>query len=87
MTTFTLELCKLVFVKAAEWRYEREWRGVYRQGNRMVDYPGKLKSIIWGMRTSEPDKTLIRDLLKESTLTFSQAARMRGEFRIAIDTN
>ena len=30
----------------------------------LVDYPGALKSIIWGLRTSKEDKAAIRDLLK-----------------------
>lgn len=82
---FRLELCKLVLVKAEEWQYEREWRCIYRHGNRLVDYPGKLKSIIWGMRTSEDDKIAVRDILKNSAVIFKQAKRSRGEFRIAIE--
>jgi hypothetical protein len=82
---FRLELCKLVLVKAEEWQYEREWRCIYRHGNRLVDYPGKLKSIIWGMRMSEEDKIAIRDILKNSAVIFRRAKRSQAEFRIAIE--
>lgn len=51
----------------------------------LVDYPGALKSIIWGLRTSKEDKAAIRDLLKNASVMYKQAVRARGEFRISIE--
>lgn len=82
---FRLEICKFVFAKAKDWKYEKEWRGIYRHGNRVVDYPGKLKSIIWGINTSKEHKSAIKDSIKDPTVIFRQAKRVPKEFRIAID--
>lgn len=83
---FRSEIFKLVLVKAQEWQYEEEWRCIYRYGNRLVDYPGALKSIIWGLRTSQEDKSAIRDILKNASVMYKQAVRARGEFRLSIET-
>jgi hypothetical protein len=83
---FRSEICKLVLVKAQEWQYEEEWRCIYRYGNRLVDYPGALKSIIWGLRTSKEDKAAIRDIFENARIMFRQAVRARGEFRLSIES-
>lgn len=82
---FRRELCKLVFVKAEGWKYEMEWRCFYEEGNRLVDYPGKLKAVIWGMHTSEASKNAIKDLLKNHTVIFKQAKRVLRAFSVAIE--
>jgi hypothetical protein len=84
VNAFGVELEQLMFVKAEEWRYEREWRAVYRSVNCLADYPGPLQSIIWGLCMHEKDRLEIRHLLLGSDVTFKQATRARGEFRIAI---
>lgn len=82
---FGLELERLMFVKAEGWSYEREWRTYYRSVDYLEDYPGPLKSIIWGLCTDEKDKVKVRDLVKGSNVVFKQATRVRGEFRISIE--
>lgn len=82
---FIRELSTFVLAKAEGWGYENEWRGIYRLGNRLVDYPGKLKSIIWGINTSSEHKSTIKDSVKDSTVVFRQARRVPKEFRIAIE--
>lgn len=82
---FGLELERLMFVKAKGWRYEREWRTYYRSVDCLEDYPGPLKSIIWGLCTDETDKVKVRHLVKGSNVVFKQATRVRREFRIAIE--
>lgn len=82
---FGLELERLMLVKAEGWRYEREWRTYYPSVNCLEDYPGPLKSIIWGLCTDEKDKVKVRDLVKGSNVVFKQATRVRREFRISIE--
>jgi Protein of unknown function (DUF2971) len=67
---FKFELWKMMFVKAEEWSYEKEWRSVFRPGNCLEDYPGPLKSIIWGLRMDEKGKMEIRHLLNGSNVIF-----------------
>ena len=87
LEAFGPDLEQLIFVKAEEWRYEREWRSVYRSVNCLADYPGPLKSIIWGLCMDEKDKVKIRASAERSNVIFKQAKTARGEFRIAIDTD
>lgn len=84
LAAFTRQMTELAVVKAAEWSYQREWRMLSTRGNYLEDYPGKLKSIIWGMRTTEPDKAKVKDSLKGS-VEFKKAKRLPGEFRIDIE--
>jgi hypothetical protein len=86
VNAFGVELEKLMFVKAEEWRYEREWRSVYQSVDCLADYPGPLRSIIWGLCMDEKDKVEVRHLLQGTNVIFKQARRAPGEFRISIDT-
>ena len=82
--SFGVALMNSILVKSAEWSYEREWRVVYGPGNCLKEYPGKLKSIIWGLRTSDEDKISVKDSLKTSSVRFKEAKRVPGESRIVI---
>ena len=58
-------LAKILWTKNKVWSYEKEWRMVRIEGNELVDYPGKLNKIIFGLRTSEADQELVRSLLRD----------------------
>lgn len=66
--------------KAHNWRYEREWRLVGRQGSQ--DSPLQLKEVIFGMRCSDAIKFAVAKALQSEDLgiKFYEIRERRGQF-------
>lgn len=50
-------------LKADIWSYEKEWRLLVNQGSKLVDLPGELVEIYFGLKTTEKDIDMIKDVL------------------------
>lgn len=57
-------LAKILLTKNIAWAYEKEWRIIFCHSARLVDYPGVLNKVIFGLRTAEEDQRLVRSILR-----------------------
>jgi hypothetical protein len=87
------EARRKVLTKSDKWSYEREWRiigDVPREEARTAELfasykPEALSGIIFGVRTSELHKALIRTLLKDRRVAFLQAKQQEDDFALEIE--
>jgi len=59
-------LAKILWTKHVGWAHEQEWRLIHADvaANRLIDYPGRLNKIIFGLRTTQADRYLVKSILK-----------------------
>ena len=76
---------KMLFTKAKNWEYEKEWRLVYDEGNKEEPLPADISSIIFGLRMSEEHKATIRNILAgRSNILYQRAREVEYQFRLEI---
>lgn len=76
---------KMLFTKAKDWEYEKEWRLVYDEGNKEEPLPSDILSIIFGLRMSEGHKANIRKILADQpNIQYQQAIEVEYQFRLNI---
>lgn len=56
-------LAQILWTKSKVWAYEKEWRRIMAQPNSLVEYPGRLNKIIFGLRTTDSDRRTLRSIL------------------------
>jgi len=76
---------KMLFTKAKNWSYEKEWRLTYDEGNKEEQLPADISSIIFGLRMPEEHKNTIRNILADQpNIRFQQATEEEYQFRLKI---
>lgn len=78
----------LIFLtKYTSWAYEQEWRVVdFQKGPGLREYPAELlKSVIFGLRMSEPHKALIREWINRRGLPVRLFQATRDERKFSIE--
>ena len=76
---------KMLFTKAKDWEYEKEWRLVYDEGNKEEPLPADISSIIFGLKMSEEHKANIRKILADQpNIQYKQATEIEYQFRLKI---
>jgi len=76
---------KMLFTKAKDWSYEKEWRLTYDEGNKEEQLPADISSIIFGLRMPEEHKNTIRNILADQpNIRFQQATEEEYQFRLKI---
>jgi hypothetical protein len=74
-----------LLTKSVDWAYEEEWRLTGYPGGRNVPNPGRIKSVIFGMRmVPEHREQLIRELEDRPGIVFREARKMNGAFSVRI---
>jgi hypothetical protein len=72
--------------KYTDWKYEEEYRIVLDQGDIFYDVPGSITAIIFGMRTSQSDKALVRKVASHlRNIEFRECRRQPGAFGVMIE--
>jgi len=75
----------MLFTKAKNWEYEKEWRLVYDEGDKEEPLPTAISSIIFGLRMPEEHKVTIRNILAgQSNIRYQQAREVEYQFRLEI---
>ncbi len=74
---------KMLFTKAKDWAYEKEWRLTYDEGDREVPLPADISSIIFGLRMPDGHKNTIRNILADQPGVRYQQA-IEGEFQFGL---
>ena len=76
---------KMLFTKAKDWSYEKEWRLTYDEGDKEEPLPADISSIIFGLRMSEEHKNTIRNILADQpSIRYQQAIEVEYQFRLKI---
>ncbi len=57
---------KLIFTKNINWKHEKEWRIVYKEGNKTYPLPGKISKLIFGCKATDENFKLVMNILKDS---------------------
>jgi hypothetical protein len=83
---FVSELPAMFLTKSASWSYEREWRALNDKGTLTYNYhPASLTGVIFGCKTSEEDKLLIRRIVgKTNQVQFYQAIKLPNTYSLEI---
>ncbi|MGQ3170535.1 MAG: DUF2971 domain-containing protein [Methylophilus sp.] len=74
----------VLLTKSEHWAYENEWRLIGEGNNMLTDYPGKITSIIFGLRMPEKDRKFLKKLYGKDII-YRQAVMQKGMFSILID--
>jgi hypothetical protein len=78
-------LHSFILTKSIDWAYEREWRLTGYPGGRNVTNPGRIKSVIFGLRmVPEHREQLIRALDGKLGIVFREARKLEGVFSVRI---
>ena len=65
---------KWIFSKHHDWRYEKEWRLVVQQGNRLYPIPGKVESVIFGLRMDNSKRDVVSKVFEnQPKIEFNEA--------------
>lgn len=82
-----LDACEInLYTKALEWKYEAEWRLVFKEGGKLFQNPSPITGIIFGLRMPEEHKIKLVDTIPNNKgITFYQAERRPGEFALVIN--
>jgi hypothetical protein len=76
---------KMLFSKAKDWAYEKEWRLAYDEGDKEEAMPANISSIIFGLKMLEQQKNDIREILKgQPEIRYQQAIEIQYQFRLKI---
>lgn len=76
---------KVVLSKSKKWKYEKEWRLFYTEGNVEEDLPAPITSIIFGLRMPESHRRTIKNIVKDyHNVTFKQAIIVEGKYDLDI---
>ena len=78
---------ELICIKAENWKYEKEWRMmVFEKGNIEIPRPAAISAIIFGCKTSDNNKKVIKNILsKEPEIEFKQAMMVKNQFKLIIE--
>jgi hypothetical protein len=75
---------KMLWSKSKDWEYEKEWRMLNTKGNETMPLPGKITSIIIGMRMPERNINIIRQLIKGSDIKLRLAEMLKNDYGVKV---
>ena len=75
---------RVLHSKSELWQYEEEWRCVVSEGDKTYTIPGEISEIIFGCRTSESDKSQIRQIIRYKPINLYQAELKTNQFGLKI---
>lgn len=76
---------KMLFTKAKNWEYEKEWRLVYDEGDKEEPLPADISTLIFGLKMPEEHKATIRNILTgHLNIQYQQATEEEYQFRLKI---
>jgi hypothetical protein len=76
---------KMLFTKAKNWEYEKEWRLVYNEGDKEEPLPADISILIFGLKMLVEHKATIRNILVgQPNIQYQQATKEEYQFRLKI---
>lgn len=81
-----LELHNTLTTKDTDWSYEKERRMIFAEtASSEIKYPGRLKEIIFGLRTPSDDISLVKSILKGQNVDFYKCKIVDNKFELDYD--
>ena len=77
-------LKRVLYTKSEHWTYEQEWRTFKPIGGKVYPIPGKIKSITFGVRSSDMDIEIIKKLINGCNILLYKALLKENEFGIKL---
>jgi hypothetical protein len=77
-------LIRVLYTKSEHWSYEKEWRMFVPKGNKVYPIPGIIKSVTFGVRASDMDIDIVRQLLTGKDVVLYKALLKENEFGIKL---
>lgn len=78
-------LAGVLWTKSIAWAYEKEWRLIRVNGEELIEYPGTLNKMIFGLRTTDTDRHLVRSILKgEDDVEYFQIVQDDAKYKLNI---
>jgi hypothetical protein len=76
----------VIYSKAKNWEYEREWRVLVSEGGKPSPFAGPLRKIIFGLRCQPDSKQRIREALDgtEGPVHFAEIEYTKGSFALQV---
>lgn len=82
------DIKQFMLTKSIHWAYEKEWRIVTTDKNLKVDNPrfedGQLQAIIFGLKCSQSDINLVKNIVANQNLEFYKAVVSKNEYKVDI---
>jgi Protein of unknown function (DUF2971) len=76
---------KWIFSKHHDWRNEREWRVVVPEGNQLWPIPGRIRTVVFGLRMDKSKKEVVKQILKDAPdVQYFEAVRNPGLLQLEI---
>jgi len=73
---------RVLWTKSEQWRYENEWRTIIIEGGQVINIPGEIKSITFGMRCSQISIDIVKQLVKGKDIQLRLAEKLTSKFGI-----
>ena len=73
---------KVLFTKARDWSYEKEWRIMFEKGDQLVNVPGKVVQVILGLKTTPDNIEKFKTECGKREILVLQCAIVPGEFKL-----
>ena len=75
----------LFLTKSKDWAYEKEWRMINEEGDILLNVPGKISAIIFGLKMPSQHKKTIRNIFADNPkIIFKQAEKVLNSFKLKI---
>ena len=78
-------LMRVLYTKSEFWSYEQEWRMFSSKGNKTNSVPGKIKSITFGVKASDMNIDIIKQLISDKEVNLYRAVLKESEFGIKLE--
>lgn len=73
---------KVLFTKARDWSYEKEWRLICHEGDRFMEVPGRITEVILGLRMNPEDTEVFVSECSEQDILVLQCSVVPGMFEL-----
>lgn len=76
---------KVLYTKARDWSYEKEWRLTCKLGDQLQDVPGKVLQVILGVRTTPEVAAAFKEECSKRHVRLLQSVIDPGKFKLATE--
>ena len=70
--------------KSIDWKYEKEFRQIVTEGDSPVAWPGKLATVIFGLRASKDHRNLIRSIINDASVHYQSVSLHPSKYQLVL---
>lgn len=76
---------RILYSKSKHWEYEKEWRHIVENGNKLHRWPAPLKAVYFGCKVDESDINLVKNVIADHQINFYVGKQYSSKFGIYFD--